>query len=119
MEYQWFVGIDWATEKNDVCLIDAAGKRVTEFQFGNSPDGMNLLCSTLVDRCSDAIAHIAISIEIPHGAIVECLADRGFHVFSINPKQLDRFRDRHCPAGCKDDKLDAYVLADSLRTDIH
>ena len=25
MEYQWFVGIDWATEKNDVCLIDAAG----------------------------------------------------------------------------------------------
>jgi len=70
------------------------------------------------DRCGD-IDSIAIAIEIPHGAIVECLADRGFHVFSINPKQLDRFRDRHSPAGCKDDKLDAFVLADSLRTDVH
>jgi len=33
------------------------------------------------------------------------------------PKQLDRFRDRHSPAGAKDDGRDAFVLADSLRTD--
>jgi hypothetical protein len=37
--------------------------------------------------------------------------------FSINPKQLDRFRDRHTVAGAKDDQRDAFVLADSLRTD--
>lgn len=118
IEYHWFVGIDWATEKNDVCIIDLTGKKTTEFTFPNTPEGMHLLCNTMEDRCSD-IDSIAISIEIPHGAIVECLVDRGFHVFSINPKQLDRFRDRHSPAGCKDDKLDAFVLADSLRTDIH
>jgi transposase len=40
-------------------------------------------------------------------------------VFSINPKQLDRFRDRYSPAGAKDDRRDAYVLADALRTDMH
>jgi hypothetical protein len=40
-------------------------------------------------------------------------------VFAINPKQLDRFRDRHSIAGAKDDRLDAFVLADSLRTDRH
>ena len=39
-------------------------------------------------------------------------------VYSINPKQLDRFRDRFTVAGAKDDSLDAYVLADSLRTDM-
>ena len=43
--------------------------------------------------------------------------ERGFHVFAINPKQLDRFRDRHSVAGAKDDRRDAFVLADSLRTD--
>src|SRR5262249_50498333 len=32
--------------------------------------------------------------------------------------QLDRFRDRFTVAGAKDDSLDAYVLADSLRTDM-
>ena len=30
---------------------------------------------------------------------------------------LDRFRDRHSVAGAKDDRRDAFVLADSVRTD--
>jgi len=36
----------------------------------------------------------ACRIETPHGPIVEALLERGFNVYSINPKQLDRFRDR-------------------------
>ena len=36
---------------------------------------------------------------------------------AINPKQLDRFRDRFTIAGAKDDRRDAQVLGDSLRTD--
>jgi len=43
--------------------------------------------------------------------------ERGFHVYALNPKQLDRFRDRHTVAGAKDDRRDAFVLATSLRTD--
>jgi hypothetical protein len=34
-------------------------------------------------------------------------------------KQLDRFRDRFTVAGAKDDRRDAHVMADSLRTDRH
>jgi len=60
---------------------------------------------------------VAIAIEVPRGAIVEGLIARGFHVFSINPKQLARFRDRHTMSGAKDDRRDAFVLADSVRTD--
>jgi hypothetical protein len=41
----------------------------------------------------------------------------GFVVYTINPKQLDRLRDRFSVAGAKDDRRDAYVLADSVRTD--
>src|SRR5207244_3434339 len=62
-------------------------------------------------------ARIAVAIEVPRGPVVETLLERGFHVFAINPKQLDRFRDRHSPAGAKDDRRDGFVLADSLRTD--
>ena len=53
----------------------------------------------------------------PHGPIVEMLLERGFAVFAINPKQLNRFRDRFTVAGAKDDRRDAHVLGDSLRTD--
>ena len=45
--------------------------------------------------------------------------ERGFTVHSVNPKQLDRFRDRFSPAGAKDDRRDARVLGDALRTDGH
>ena len=61
--------------------------------------------------------HVATAIETPHGPVVDSLLERGFQVFSINPKQLDRFRDRFSPAGAKDDRRDARVLADAVRTD--
>jgi transposase len=51
--------------------------------------------------------------------VVESLMERGFRLHAINPKQLDRFRDRFSPAGAKDDSRDAEVLASALRTDPH
>jgi hypothetical protein len=71
--------------------------------------------------CSQAAAPqlVAVAIETPHGPVVEALMDRGVAVFSVNPKQLDRFRDRFSPAGAKDDRRDALVLASSLKTDRH
>jgi transposase len=60
-----------------------------------------------------------VAIETPRGAIVDTLLEQGFAVFAINPKQLARFRERHTMAGAKDDRRDAVVLADALRTDLH
>jgi transposase len=50
---------------------------------------------------------------------VDALLDRGFAVHAINPKQLDRLRDRFSVAGAKDDRRDARVAAAGLRTDPH
>lgn len=63
-------------------------------------------------------ATMAAALEVPHGALVETLLAHGFSVFSINPKQLDRFRDRYTVGGAKDDRRDAFVLASSMVTDI-
>ncbi len=66
----------------------------------------------------------AAAIEKPHGPEVDALLERRGAVFALNPKQLDRlrrplraFRDRFFPAGAKDDRRGALVLADSLATD--
>ena len=67
--------------------------------------------SAAIARC------LAVAIEVPRGAIVQGLPERGFHLFAIHPKQLDRFRDRHSVAGAKNDRRDAFVLTDSLRMD--
>ena len=60
---------------------------------------------------------IGVAIEIPYGPVVEAMMERGFAVHSLNPNQLDRFRDRFSPAGAKDDSRDALTLAVALRTD--
>ena len=71
----------------------------------------------LVRRAGDP-ARVAVAIEAPHGTLVDELLARGCAVFHLNPKQLDRFRDRFSPAGAKDDRRDARVLAGALRTDL-
>jgi transposase len=51
--------------------------------------------------------------------VVETLIERSFNVYVLNPKQMDRFRDRYSVAGAKDDSRDAQVMASALRTDPH
>jgi len=48
---------------------------------------------------------------------VDTFLEYGFPMFAVNPKQLDRFRDRFTAGGAKDDRRDARTVADGLRTD--
>jgi transposase len=116
---RWFVGIDWASETHQVCLVDAGGKIVGERGFPHGGAGLAEMCTWLLTTTGAEPAVIAVAIEVPHGPIVETLLERGFVVYAVNPKQLDRFRDRFTVAGAKDDRRDAHVLGDSLRTDRH
>lgn len=99
--------------------MDASGKKISERSVPHSGAGIAQLLAWITEQTMQPVDRIGIAIEIPRGAVVESLAERGYAVFSINPKQLDRFRDRHSVAGAKDDSRDAFVLADSLRTDLH
>ena len=116
-ERHWFVGVDWASEVHQVRLSDALGRKVGERSFAHGGEGLAGLAHWIL-RLTDAPPDdIHVAIEVPHGPVVESLMERGFHVYAINPKQLDRFRDRFSPAGAKDDSRDAWVLCDALRTD--
>jgi len=112
-----FVGIDWGSETHQVCVMDAQRKVLREAAFAHSGSGIEELVETVLALAGNEAGRVAAAIEVPRGAIVETLLEKGIAVFSINPKQLDRFRDRHTVAGAKDDRRDALVLADSVRTD--
>jgi len=113
----WFAGVDWASEKHDVWLTDASGKRVGVRVFAHGGEGLAQMCDWLIATSGARPADIHVAIEVPHGPVVETLLERGFITYSINPKQLDRFRDRFTLAGAKDDSRDAETMASSLRTD--
>jgi transposase len=116
--FKWFAAVDWGSEKHQVCVLDAEGGVMGEREFRHSGAGLTQLADW-VQSISGPSSTVAIAIEVPHGPVVDVLLDRGFCVYSINPKQLDRLRDRFSVAGAKDDRRDARAAADGLRTDRH
>ena len=114
---EYYGGLDWGSQHHRACLVDRAGKVIGEREVPHSGAGLAELCDWLLAKSGATPAGIAVAIETTHGPVVETLLERGFAVFAISPKQLDRFRDRFTVAGAKDDSRDARVLADSLRTD--
>ena len=115
---QWFVGVDWASDAHEVCLLDQDGRVVkAKWRVDHTASALRAFVDALVAQGDGDPATVAVGIEAPRGTLVDVLVERGFAVYAINPKQVDRFRDRFSPAGAKDDARDALVIADSLRTD--
>jgi transposase len=112
-----FIGIDWAGRAHEVCALDRSGRALGRQEFPNTPEGLEALVGWMLDRAGGDRAALIVAIERPDGLVVEALLDHQLAVYAINPKQLDRFRDRFTAAGAKDDRRDARVLADALRTD--
>jgi transposase len=115
--FQYFVGVDWGTQTHRVAVLDGSGRLIEQYNADHSGEGLVTLVNKLEQRTACESALVAIGIEVAWGALVETLVEGGFAVFSINPKQVDRFRDRFTVAGAKDDARDALVLASSLYTD--
>lgn len=115
---RYYAGVDWASQSHQLVLTDHDGRKVGEKNFKHGGEGLANMAAWLMATSGVAEpAQIHIAIEVPHGPVAETLIERGFTVHAINPKQMDRFRDRYSLAGAKDDRRDAEVMASALRTD--
>lgn len=110
-----YIGIDWATEKHALCVTDAEGKIIKERSIANDSSLFEVILGLIMGAAPD---EVYVAVETRRLVLVEALVARGFKVFTINPKQSERFRDRFSVAGAKDDRFDARVLASALRTDL-
>lgn len=111
-----YIGVDWADAEHAVWVEDEVGARVMSRTVAETATGFAEFGRWLDER--RAAGHAAwAAIEKPEGRIVEFLLDHGVVVFPINPKTLDRARDRFRVSGAKSDPFDAHVLATFLRTD--
>lgn len=114
----WFVGVDWGQEEHALCLVDARGQVCGRRRVAHTAAAVDEAIRWLCTQTGTGPEGMAVAIETPRGVLVDTLIERRFPVFAINPKQLDRFRDRFSAAGAKDDDEDAHVLGDALRTDL-
>src|SRR5271167_4076505 len=104
-----YAGVDWASEKHDVLVADAAGERLLSATFAHDEQGLRSLCRALVRLEVELVA-----IERPDGLLVE-----GLRILPLHPNQVAATRDRFRASGGKSDRFDAFVLCELARTDHH
>jgi len=109
-----FAGIDWAMRSHAVCVIDDTGTVLERHEVEHSGAGLATLVRRLTARQVSSVA-----IERPDGPVVDALLAGGLRVVVIASRHVKALRSRYGAAGNKDDRADAYILADVLRTDGH
>ena len=114
---EFFTGVDLSSKEHQVCVLDLEGKVCGQRGFAHCGKGLHEMIDWIVNTTGAPAEKVGVVIETPRGPVVESLLGRGFVVHSINPKQMDRYRDRFSVAGAKDDRLDARVLAETARLD--
>ncbi|BCO83103.1 IS110 family transposase [Mycobacterium paraintracellulare] len=105
-------GIDWARDDHAIAIVDAQGHQVYRSTVEHNAVGLRELMALLARTGVGEAA-----IERPDGPVVDALLGAGITVVVISPNRVKNLRGRYGSAGNKDDRFDAFVLADTLRTD--
>ncbi len=105
-------GLDWAKDDHVVAVVGSAGQVTDRFGVAHTDAGLGELIRRL-----RRLGVAEVAIERPDGPVVSALLEAGLRVVVISPNQLKNLRSRYGSAGNKDDRFDAFVLADTLRTD--
>ncbi len=113
---RYYLGIDWADAAHTVCVEDAEGALVRRHEVPHTPAGFAEWGRWLHEQRAAGV-ELWAALERPDGRVVDFLLDHDVVVFPVNPKALDRARERVRVSGAKSDPLDARILAGFLRKD--
>jgi transposase len=105
-------GVDWAKDDHAVCVVGDQGEVIDRFTVTHDAAGLKRLAARLLRAGVEQVG-----IERSDGPVVEALLAAGLTIYVIPPGQVKNLRSRYGSAGNKDDRFDAYVLGDVVRTD--
>jgi hypothetical protein len=108
------VGLDWSRYKHDFVLMNLQGDIL---ERGTIAHNMNTLeeLAARIEQHVDSACQVRVGLELNDGALLAWLVTKGYTLFGIQPKSAQRARDIYRPSGSKDDKIDAFVLAEFVR----
>src|SRR3989442_6594684 len=113
---RYYLGVDWADQTHAIWVVDEHGTKVAGRTVPHTAAGFSEWGRELDEWRAQGI-ELWAAIERPEGRVVDFLLDHGVGVYPLNPKALDRARDRFRQSGAKSDPFDARVAAEFLRTD--
>lgn len=112
-EFTHFAGFDWADDHHDVVVVDRQGTIIHQWTFDHTVEGWT--------ECRRKLAayggKLAIAVETSRGLAIDELLRAELTLYPVQPVAASRLRDRKAPSGAKNDRLDAWALAEGLRLD--
>ena len=114
----FYVGIDWSSQYNDICIMNGKEEKVKEFRIKINQRGFQYLLEQLRLLSQDKRKFV-IGIETDKNILADFLLTHGYTVYSLNPLKVNRFKERYSVSAKKDDKFDAACIALFLLKDRH
>ena len=113
-----YIGIDWSEDKHDVCILNEAGAILKEFTIAQTPQGQAVLEKEIASFGLKA-EQCLVGLETASNLVMDFLESRPYTPYVIAPNQVASSRGRFSSSGRRNDRSDAHLLADMLRTDRH
>lgn len=113
-----YVGIDWSERKHDVCILNQAGAILKEFMVTQTPAGHQHLAQE-IETFDIPPEQCLVGLETSSNLLVDFLDPKPYQTYVIAPNQVASCRGRFSSSGRRNDRSDAHLLADMLRTDHH
>jgi len=112
-DFAAFLGIDWANDKHDLCLLDPATGTRDFFHLSHKAEVLEEFLTQLRRRYPHQ--PIAVGLEQARGPLLFALLKYDFlTLYPIHPTTLARYREAFSPSRAKDDPRDAEYLAELL-----
>lgn len=106
-----FAGIDWGAGHHQLAVVDSGGREDLNRRFAHDRAGVD----EVVDSLTGVDGLVGVAIERSDGIVVDALNARSLSVYPISPRTSARARENYQAAVRKNDRFDAFVLADLLR----
>jgi transposase len=114
-----YIGIDWSEQKHDICYVRENGEVLRNLQVKHTMDGFVTLDQGRRELGIQA-EECVVGLETAHNLLVDYLWEQGYvQIYVLPPKAVKSAQGRFRQSGAKDDRWDAHLIADMLRTDQH
>lgn len=112
-----YIGIDWSEQKHDVAFVNEQGALVQQIDIVHSEQGFEQL-NRYRQKFKVPAEACFVGLETAHTLLIDYLWSAGYEqVYVLAPNVVNKNRGRYRQSAAKDDKWDAFVIGDILRTD--
>ena len=114
---QVYIGIDWSEEKHDIDFMNEAGADLACLCIEHKLEGF-VQFDAARRKLGVAAQDCVVGLETAHSLFIDYLWSQDYqNLYVLPPNQVHSNQGRFRQSGAKDDRADARLIADVLRTD--